>query len=45
MRKEKRMKKNWMSKDYWKYYFLRILIFVILLIRIKYYKQTHPKVP
>ena len=45
MRKEKRMKKNWMSKDYWKYYFLRILIFVILLIGIKYYKQTHPKVP
>ncbi len=39
------MKFNWIDKKYWKYYFIRISIFIILLIGIKIYKQTHPKEP
>ena len=45
MRKVKKMKPDWMNKDYWKYYCLRILLFIILLIGIKSYKLTHPKNP
>ena len=39
------MKFNWITKKYWKYYFIHLLVFIVLVICIKIYKQSHPKVP
>lgn len=39
------MKFSWMNKKYWKYYSLRLFIFLILFLGIKYYKQFYPKIP